>query len=517
MDGQVIQTHQFKQALATKPTNIIKNIEKTEIICSEINYLQQSLQFSKIIKIYENLLFCYTENGFYIFDPVNSTIVLWNNEFSDIHSIRIVNNFIVNIFTNHSEMFSLELLSLYDYSISLFNFENYLECYFVIKANLEYFQERIRVQRGLGLLFKLKEFLDDELIDGLKEFFDELKDDNCVRYENGIYVLENQYDFTNNSKNSLKSIVLQKYGSMLSLGDLEKFGDDEIVERETVGKIVMPKEHTITEEDKIVRNLFMIYKTSKISNTNFLERYSCIFDSYDSKEVINLLSKLEIVIQENGESNLDAKKNCFMLYFDYLKPEIIYEVDSESRDFITDGFILINTPNDDSESKCEDCDFPLKILKNCLYPEIGSVLLNYFWSRKEYEKCFEISRKVSFMFHQICKFYIHERNYEKIVPYVLTIRDVNLFNKAVDSWNLKIWEESFKCMTKLKENRSFCLNCSKIQNSNENLRFSWNYFLNAIVDNLNGSFALGLVLKYSEEIPNYEIEKDFFLKCLLLP
>lgn len=285
-------------------------------------------------------------------------------------------------------------------------------------------------------------------------------------------------------------------------------------------------EFSVTEEENIVRSLYLIYKSSKISNLNFLDRYSMLFDRYDTRHIIILLEKLKQVIMENDdEDEMEANRDCIKMYFDYLNPEIIYELDDECRDFIKDSFMSVNEISSDDEAlivRCDKCDFPLKPVRSvCRYPKIGVTLLQYYWSRKEPDTCFAIAKVVPETLDQICKFYIQEKRMDKVIQFVVNLANQELLLKAADFYDIDAWRRTFEIYSRLLLDQTLnCLNCDqlcRVQKSfyDTNLFYTFNHIFATASNYMNGRVILDLLLSYSEKIPNGALTKEIYLNCLL--
>lgn len=281
--------------------------------------------------------------------------------------------------------------------------------------------------------------------------------------------------------------------------------------------------NTISEEEKLVRSLYLIYKSSKISALNFLDRYSMLFDRFDTSAIIELLKKLEQVIIENDEmSELDARRDCVKMYFDYLRPEIIYELDEDCRRYIKDSFMLINQQPSDQIIRCEMCQFPLKS-PNCVcrYPKIGVELMKYYWSRKDKDVCFEIANTVPDTMETICKFYIQEKAMKSVVQLIICLANEELLLKASDLYDLSDWRYTFDIFCSLLLDQK--INCIKCDHSNlvpksyydTDLFYTFNQIFATASNYLNGRIILDLLNSYSDRIPNGALNKDIYLNCLL--
>lgn len=276
------------------------------------------------------------------------------------------------------------------------------------------------------------------------------------------------------------------------------------------------KSNYITAEEKTIYNLYLICKSAKISHTNFVDRYRALFDEYTATELIAVLNKLAQIMQDNGDSPLQAQQSCYEMYFNYLNADLIWEMDDITRDYISQGFILLNSATD--IVRCDNCSFPLRFDNSCQYHEIGTVLLRYFWSRNEQEKCFDVLNHVPAMFDVLARFYMAENNLEKVLPIIMNYGQTTLLQEMGRMFSFAAWARCFEQFVELQQGRLACVNCecvTTVENVNRHFFYTWNCFLNIALEHLEAQQILALIFKWSNFIPNDAIDRDFYSRCLL--
>lgn len=435
--------------------------------------------------------------------------------------------------------------------------------------------------------------------------------------ENGVYILDHLFNNNNGGKDAadvtlkeaLASVVRGKYGRnirqmflgydqigperpktlnvskmynneenynnmarVLPTDEASPAEEDEDGEEEVVPKRNPPprkmfsmsllSDYQVSEDDKTVRNLYLVYRSSTISNLNFADRYAKIFDTYDTNTIVGLLQKLEAVMEENNEDQ--SRLKVIRIYFDYLKVELIWEIDHDSRSYIKQSFIEYNQTLLDGESnalsKCEACGHYLRPNATCHFTEIGTTLVQYFWSRQEYSQCFELVQQIPYLWLTIARFYVQDRREDKAIQCLWNAGDCELLERAAtEMFTPAHWRQLLDLMlTCYNSNSLMCLNCDKLctldggnpmwqlqprstdnnpsKNSNNNCAmtqpgstkgsvsvskvgnfYSWNYVLNVAVESgtISGKALLALLRGYDEYIPKGAIEPGFYLKCLL--
>jgi len=160
---------------------------------------------------------------------------------------------------------------------------------------------------------------------------------NIIKYKFNIFAEEQQQQLVRelipDSERSLPfKDIKARYESQDNVDD----NDEEIVcrsssSRGTSGKRATATTPHISPEEKTIYNLYLIQKSAKFSRTHCVERYRAVFDEYAANELIHLLGKLALVMVEHGDSLEQAQCNCYEMYFNYLNPELIWEMDDATR------------------------------------------------------------------------------------------------------------------------------------------------------------------------------------------
>ncbi|KAL1403360.1 hypothetical protein pipiens_005709 [Culex pipiens pipiens] len=373
--------------------------------------------------------------------------------------------------------------------------------------------------------------------------------------ENGVYILDHLFNNNNNGgkdaadvtlKEALASVVRGKYGRnirqmflgydqigperpktlnvskmynneenynnmarVLPTDEASPAEEDDDGEEEVVPKrnpaprkmfsMSLLSDYQVSEDDKTVRNLYLVYRSSTISNLNFSDRYAKIFDTYDTNTIVGLLQKLEEVMEENSEDQ--SRLKVIRIYFDYLKVELIWEIDHDSRSYIKQSFIEYNQTLLDGE---------LNALPNAKPA--------YFWSRQEYSQCFELVQQIPHLWLTIARFYVQDRREDKAIQCLWNAGDCELLERAAtEMFTPAHWRQLLDLMlTCYNSNSLMCLNCDKLCTLDGGNPI-WNYVLNVAVGSgtISGKALLALLRGYDEYIPKGAIEPGFYLKCLL--
>lgn len=273
---------------------------------------------------------------------------------------------------------------------------------------------------------------------------------------------------------------------------------------------------SFTAEQKTIYNLYLICKSSKIGKVNFLERYRKLFDEYTAPELIRLLEKLVQLMIDHGDHRSVAQCHCYEMYFHYLNPELIWEMDNASRDYIAEGFKLLNT--NDNIIRCINCKFPLRFDNNCYFHALGAVLIRYYWSRHEQFKCFDILNAVPSLYDVMARLYLAEGNMLKVLSLILAYGQPELLMEMGRTFTLESWSLCFELFVEMQLGRLTCVHCAcltTVDNIGGHFFYTWNCFLNIALEYVETNELLNLVLKWSQFIPNDAIDRDFYMSCLL--
>lgn len=273
---------------------------------------------------------------------------------------------------------------------------------------------------------------------------------------------------------------------------------------------------SFTAEQKTIYNLYLICKSSKIGQMNFVERYRKLFDEYTAPELIRLLEKLVQLMIEHGDERLVAESHCYEMYFHYLNPELIWEMDTKSRDYITEGFKLLNRT--EHIIRCAECKFPLRFDSTCHFHALGSVLIRYYWSRSEQYKCFEILNVVPSLYDVMARIYLAEGNILKVLSLILAYGQPELLMEIGRTFNMESWSMCFELFVEMQLGRLTCVYCgclTTVDNIGGHFFYTWNCFLNIALEYIDADELLALILKWSPFIPNDAIDKEFYTSCLL--
>lgn len=279
------------------------------------------------------------------------------------------------------------------------------------------------------------------------------------------------------------------------------------------------------KETKMLKNLFLIYKSSRMSNVNMVERYAPLLDTFSLNEVLDLMKKLETLMLENDCSTAEAKQNSSMLLFDYISPAVVADgIDNETLEQLIERYILVNGSKGRRETKCcEVCYYPLEVVDECLYYDFGRTLFEFLYARGDAENYQKLLKNIPQLLHVFVKYYRDDASAERhsYLQLVFILRKFSVANQLSGD----DWSQLLDMMHELKTKS--ILRCFKCSKWNEMARmktdrpfeeipeeYSWNFMLNQAARFMSGPALLRELVKHSNAIKRGEISKQFFHKCM---
>lgn len=553
IDGNVLQTHKFKTALSLKQSTKIRGQNGDQYKTNQENgkhvNIDQLIQLQPINRFF---VLGYTTNIFYVFDLIHSNVIVWNDSFEAIHTIKIVGEDTIILFTKDYKTFTFRLMQLDRVFYESINKELFVDGGQILLQNLDYFKEKIaditfRYYYSILQNKSLNENLLNELNLNFDTLFKQKYGDNyrnedvngmILRMSNGIYVIENSFT------SQVEHAELKYESKNLDISDDQTLSnDDEIVVPKKVStsnrKFVERKK--LTEDDKIVQNLFFIYKSLKISNFNLIDRYAELFDHYDLSGIIQLLNALEKMILENDHdvTETEAKQHCARMYLNYIKINSMNALDNVAKDFLIECFLLCNKSSSGSIQRCKKCHFPLIVEITVLkHHEIAGKIVDHFLEQNERDRLWELIEQVPPLLNFALKAIIKEKidkqsklvgkDYDTIGNMLFSCANQLQFEQFVQKYSLlrtyEFWNGFLVKLDRLLvEQHIQCTRCDTINQINlqelgeSKTFYTYDYALNVCADYLNGLTALKICRNASIHIPNDAISKTFYLKCLLNP
>lgn len=533
LQTNILKTHQYKNASSTAQQihlmNAHHDVDSSPVLFDKTN------QFQLAMALNNQFIFTWNSHGFHIINPKESKIIFWTNEFDGaISNAKIADNSTIYLYLKDGRLLELKFYKLQHYALHLIQSELYMQAGDLIKNNLDFFLMFLRNNRSIQdvnqyhVFLKVRDHLianeRNDILKSLAEIFDVL---TSKKIQNVVILSKNLFNKAHSQDHEEKNIDFDDVNDVVDDDDDDEINEkeiDEIPQMLPITKQQLDDDSlsslTSAEIDRAVKQLYIIHQTSLISNLNFRDRLCKIFDNFKSSQIIKLLNELEKLFVENEEYNQsESKKVVCKMFLEYLQPEIIFEIDDEKTlNYIADA--LLQVQNHANEvCRCKRCEFPINCGSSSTgYEDIGNILQSFYWTRGEYDKCYELCRSLPHLLKITGKFLTDEKKFDKMIPYAINLgdleilhkslevfHDISLFHQLIDDYIMAVKYDKFKC-----------LKCDEI---NEVTRvhkiLTWDCLFQAIEYYLGGHELIDLLMRYSQYIPSGSLSRQFYMKLLL--
>lgn len=488
LNGNIRATHQYKN------TNFSN--QQVKLLDEEnFNPTDKSNQFQVITSLCNIFVLTWNSSGFYIVDPTHSKILFWTNEFNGLVIATKVIDSSIYVYLRDGRLLELKFYKLQHYALHLCHAENFSKAAEIIADNSEYFLQLLRESpvNNFRIFLKIRDYLiANELNESLKNLHDVFEEVSAKKTQNVVIL-------SKNSKNQEK---------------MDKNKDEEKMEI-----VELPEEDDTQSINRAVRQLYILHQTSLISNLNFRERLCKIFDHFKSSAIIKILGELELLFVENDDyKEVASRKVVCRMFLDYLQPEIIFEIDDEKTlNFIANALCEVQNKEIDV-SRCKRCEFPLNCGSNPSgYEEIGNILQQFYWSRGEYDKCFDLCRSLPYLLKITGKFITDEKKFDKMIPYAINLGDLEILHKSLELFNdISLFHQLLDEYLNACRGKFKCLKCDELNEVTEVSKIlTWDCLFQAIEYYLCGNELIELLMRFAQFIPNGALSRQFYMKLLL--
>ncbi|XP_070503530.1 BLOC-2 complex member HPS5 homolog [Chironomus tepperi] len=508
LNGNVLKTHQYKNANFTAQKIAIMGnheIDSSPVLFNKIH------QFQLALPLDNKFVFTWNSSGFYIIDPKESKVIFWNNEFDGaIANAKIIQNNTIYLYLKDGRLLELKFYKLQHYALFLCNSEKIMQACELIKNNIEFFARIIRNSRTISEMNQYRTFLKirdyliandrNDILKSLSDIFDEL---TSTRIPNVVILSKNFFNKSVDKEDEYNNEKVDEIPQMLPITKQKEEDSLSI---------------TSAEIDRAVKQLYIIHQTSLVSHLNFRERLSKIFDRFKSSQIIRILDELEKLFMDEY-NGVERRRIVCKMFLEYLQPEIIFEIDDEKTlNYISDA--LLQVQNHVNEvSRCKRCEFPLNCgTSGTGYEDIANILQQFYWSRGEYEKCYELCRSLPHLLKITGKFLTDEKKFDKMILYAINLGDLEILHKSLEHFNdiTLFYQLLDEYIMAINHGKFKCLKCDEINDvKNVHRILTWDILFHSIEYYLSGSELIDLLMRYSQQIPNGSISRQFYMKLLL--
>ncbi|XP_053975515.1 BLOC-2 complex member HPS5 [Hylaeus volcanicus] len=544
-NGHVIKTHQFKEALAVPPVTTCRpNMKKSTYQKQmEQSWTPQSINFSHLFVVAEKYLFSYTSSGLYIVDPATATVILWNNEFSNISMAETVENRIY-LMTSDGEFHCLILCFLDSLILRLYNRKKYSECLeicLLYKVQLKTLIKSTEINKICDVENKLEVLRDDELSTLLHPLTLLLESNSKTcpkKLDSGIVVV-------NSGNSNLKEEENFRYKSHCSSQNNESPYETELTtetdavvrsSNEPTNEAEQDEDSNCNTASKIENNDQDLSENKKEldSNKNAMQSIQADLEavyvlvgnirlSMNEGELEALISAVDRrinVIKHSYESLTDLKsfvyeivRSAELYYFNTLLENVpIQLIQSTDNKYIIKqimkAFVNVNAQT------CRRCTCgspcPTNELAEPKFLGIGRSLLKRFVVENK-EHCISVCNRVPYMWREYLPVHVEQRDVplNDLLQQCLQIRDNVVLSILLPLLDGKHWNLVATYVKQGKEGQ--CLFCGKsIKNGNNEISIQWSTVIHEIMKKQGPDIAMTFLVKLEKAIPNVPIDKSIF-------
>lgn len=547
-----MKTHKFKNALEKEQATNIGDIQFDEQQQQHRNRLDSmkheiNEQFVHLQIINKFFILGHTTNAFYIFDLIHSNIVLWNNDFGSINTLKVISDDTILIFTNDHKAFSIQLKRLDDIFFDTIIQKQYEDAIQLLQKHITYFKNKLYNVKFRKYLSVLRDKLHDSdsekplehFFNGFDEMFLELSENEECELSNDVFPIKHSNSLHPRTIESLAEKENQNKFNHTELCSSDNFSEELYHSNE---KIDTPNDQiqfelkTFAEEQKVLQNLFFIYKSLKISKFKTMPNsYAEFFDKYDLHGIKRLLNALQDMILESDcdVTEFEAKKTCAYIYLNYVKENYLFSHESES--FITDCLLLVNSQDNvtNHTQRCQHCNFPLTAsgsMEHLKYTEKMELIVKRQVLKKEkLDSLYKIIDHIPAAMVILLKVIVAQYGNRSISDIEITDLFFACFHHqsecVLDSsvqssevfHSYDFWKSIFQSINRLHHDMTIkCIRCHEFSKVNcIDQQFSYDNVLNQCLYFLPPVTALTLLNELANMIPSDAISRKFYVKCLL--
>lgn len=160
VEGTVLRTHHFKEALATPPRPITTDHLVDNNNRLALSPIEPHFNFGRLFVILSRYILTYSSDAVFVLDPEQSDVVLWCNQIRDIVDLRVTSN-VIYVSCASGKMHALNLVPLEKFLIRMYFWKKYLMVSELCLEFSEYLEKRAPNSSKLHIL----KDLDTKLID----------------------------------------------------------------------------------------------------------------------------------------------------------------------------------------------------------------------------------------------------------------------------------------------------------------------------------------------------------------
>ncbi|XP_034952200.1 Hermansky-Pudlak syndrome 5 protein homolog [Chelonus insularis] len=574
--GTVLKTHQFREALSATPTStfkssMIKTFNNTEK--SDENFSSmQTFNFSRLNVISKKYLLSYTTNNLYIIDPINTNIILWTDEFSNIFIINVIDDKIY-LMTVLGTFHCLLLSSIDILILKLFECKLYNDCLRACTIFSSHLKKIITNNEVLLNIDKLNKIdwnntESSEIINTLQPIISviQLNINTPQRLHSGIMLInsgpgklrtEDSRSLNSTAENSISSINDMKNGknhesdnessdSEIIYKNLKKnINDMTMNQRGSHENGVKQITHSLSQvelsdyktEQNLLTNDYQKYQESQskeietamstiqsnleplyiligtLKSSQTIEEIEKIIDRV-TKTINDINSKYENITQLKHfiyEIIRSFERHYFFTLLENISINLVStNINNCILNEMMKAFVDLNSSN---YLECT-CGYP-RAIEQCHEPKffkVGKFLIETL-IKIDKNKCILLCKNVPYMWREYLMIYIDNENVleDDIIPLCLLTTDNIILSLLIYLLDDNQWNIFIEYIKKLE--RGHCLNCNRrfeILNTNNTDLINWSGVTHEIMKKRGLDNAMTFLRRLEKSLPHIKLKQDLY-------
>ncbi|XP_012263221.2 Hermansky-Pudlak syndrome 5 protein homolog [Athalia rosae] len=513
-NGKIVNTHNFKEALAIPPcaTHKLLDSKPASTKSSQNIWPPQSLKFSPIHIVANQYLFTYNSNALYILDPSNSVVVLWTNEYTDLKTANVVGNHIY-LMTNSGNFHCLELTSpdLPISNISLTSKPNISSKklnpgIIVVNSRISRLKNDTKntiipeIERQIVAYTDVHDKVNEEITESQVQVLNEqnLTDDNPdtkepTKYCDGLLLDVDQINIEIDQHNctSQKNSDTERSTAQTDMGSSFKDEISNLIsDAQTIYSLTNSISSSMSDNEfesitlalqKVVNNFWKSYGELSKPEPNVYEAIETAEQYYRN----NFLTKL-------NKNRLSKTQNECVL-------------NEAMKSFLTINVVDYN--------KCE-CGLlvPTEEIEEPKFLDIGIAILQRY-SKESKPTCISLCEKVPYLWRAYVTIFKSQEDLsdERTFAQCLQTRNELILSYILPPLKKKQWEFAIKAINRLKLDKCvFCNRPIKSTDKRNTLSINWNNVANEIGNREGPDAAVSFLTRMVKHLPYLSLDKSIF-------
>ncbi|KAG7204434.1 hypothetical protein KM043_004872 [Ampulex compressa] len=542
--GIVMKTHQFKDALAVPPIAVYGHSIKNPVHRNEAQdvWPPQSINFSHLFIIAQKYLFSFSSNGLYIIDPVNATIVLWNNEFTNISMTTIVDNKIY-LMTSDGEFHCLDFDTIDTLILQLYNAKRYQECLsasYKYRSHIQKIIPSAEVNEFYNSKTNAEDLTENDMSVLLLPLIQQLKtnSDTCpVKLDSGIVLVhsgnangKHAYGINRHSPSRLEDVPFNLEISK----KLEELPLNSIALRAEKNREINCDSETPTEDNVDIRDIVKLDNEDRLNANNDTTQKiqldlepvyvlaNAIKPTTSEIEMEKLITNIEeqiVIVKKRYETLTELENFTYellrtaQLYYlnallDNIPEELISTLNSN---FIVRRLVIAFTELNAQDYQECTCGHPFPTTES-LEPKflnVGRAVLTKL-AKENREECMNICKKVPYMWRVYLPMRVEEESVsDDVLLLCLQTKDTVALSLLLPSLDTIQWNSVVTNLREMRDGR--CLYCGKLlTRGNCDVSINWTGVIREILDKHGPEGTIEFLRKLEATIGKVTFDKGIF-------